>query len=443
MPKVEIAEIERRLNGCLSAKRLDECGRQQGLEQRRHRGIPTSGLVCSLVSSLGSRKIETLADLHRDFQAATGSSVNYKPFYEKLDKRGFGRVMQAVFENIVAGLTPRILRPAKSSPLGWFDDVIIQDGTSVGLHRELRHVFPSRFTKVHPAGAELHVTMSLSRQAPTKVQIAPDAVGETQFLPAPGTLRNKLLLADRGYRGLGYLSEVDCAGGFFAVRINSKANPVVMRVLSGSRRMRQQVGKRLDEALAKAAKKECADLIVRFLATNERDECTYRLVVKRLHHPRIDHKHADRWMRIVTNVSPQRLSRAQVLQVYRLRWQIELFFKELKSYANLRTFCTRKKAIVEGLFWASLCAAALKRYLTHACELNRQLAAISPRRVAMCAHTFLYPLLSMLIASDSPGLRSTLARAFEFLSVSARRSNPARERKHGLLALGLMSCSVP
>src|ERR1043166_3474050 len=86
MPKLEIAEIERRLNSCLGAKRLDECGRQQGLEQRRHRGIPTSGLVCSLLARLGSRKVETLADLHRDFQAANDSTVNYKPFYEKLDK---------------------------------------------------------------------------------------------------------------------------------------------------------------------------------------------------------------------------------------------------------------------------------------------------------------------------------------------------------------------
>jgi Transposase DDE domain len=443
MPKLEIAEIERRLNSCLSAARLDECGRQEGLEQRQNRGISTSGLVCSLLSSLGSRKVETLADLHRDFQAANESTVNYKPFYEKLDKRGFGRVMQAVFGSIVEGLTPPILRPKKSSPLGWVDDVIIQDGTSVTLHPALRQVFPSRFTKVHPAGAELHVTMSLWRQAPTRVQIAPDAVAETQFLPAPETLRNKLLLADRGYRGLGYLSEVDRAGGFFAVRISSKANPIVLRVLAGSRRMRQQVGKHLDEALANAAKKECADLIVKFPATQGREECTFRLVVKRLRNARIDHKHCDRWMRVVTNVSPQRLSSAQILQAYRLRWQIELFFKELKSYANLRTFCTRKKAIAEGLFWASLCAAALKRYLAHACELNRQIAAISPRRVAMCAHTFFYPILWMLAASDSRGLKLALARAFEFLSISARRSNPKRERKSGLLALGLASCGVP
>ena len=443
MPKLEIAEIERRLNSCLGAASLDECGRQQGLEQRQHRGIPTSGLVCSLLSSLGSREVETLADLHRDFQATRGSSVNYKPFYEKLDKSGFSRTMKAIFGDIVAGLTPPILRPAKSSPLGWLDDVIIQDGTSVGLHPALRHAFPSRFTKLHPAGAELHVTMSLWRQAPTKVQITPDSESELKFLPAPEELRNKLLLADRGYRGLGYLSEVDRAGGFFAVRMNSIANPIVVRVLSGSRRMRQQVGKRLDEALENAGKKECADLIVRFSARGERKECTYRLVVKRLHNPRIDHKHCDRWMRIVTNISPQRLSGAQILLAYRLRWQIELFFKELKSYANLRTFCTRKKAIAEGLFWASLCAAALKRYLAHACQLHRQIAAISSRRLAMCAHTFLNPILAVLVASDTRGLKPILARAFEFLSLSARRSNPDRERKRGLLALGLVPCGLP
>src|SRR5262245_19141180 len=124
MPKLEIAEIERKLNRCLGAGPLDECGRRHGLEKRRHRGIPTSALVASLLASLGTRKVETLADLHRDFQAANESSVNYKPFYEKLDKPGFTRVMQAVFSKILELLQLHVLATTRSSPLGAFDDVI-------------------------------------------------------------------------------------------------------------------------------------------------------------------------------------------------------------------------------------------------------------------------------------------------------------------------------
>jgi hypothetical protein len=392
--------------------------------------------VVSLLTSLGSRKIETLADLHRDFQAASASTVNYKPFYEKLDKPGFSRVMKAVFESILRQLTPKVIGPLKSSPLSGFDDVILHDGTSLSLHEGLRSAFPSRFTKCHPAGAALHVTMSLWQQAALKVQLAPDRESERRFLPSAASLKDKLLLADRGYDGLSYLSEVDQAGGSFAVRIRSHASPVIERVLSGSKHLRRHVGRRLDEALARAPKSECADLIVTFRPHGDRGPCTYRLIVERLRNPRKDHKHSDTWMRVLTNVGLERLSKSQVLLAYRLRWQIELFFKELKSYANLRRFCTRKKAIAEGLLWASLCTAALKRYFAHACQLNRCAAAISSRRVAMCAHTFLGEVLSLL-QTNSRQLQSTLERTFAFLSVSACRSNPTRERKRGLLTLNL------
>ena len=57
-----------------------------------------------------------------------------------------------------------------------------------------------------------------------------------------------------------------------------------------------------------------------------------------------------------------------ILQAYRLRWQVELLFNELKSYANLHKFSTAKETIAEGLIWASVCAAFLKRYIAHACQ---------------------------------------------------------------------------
>ena len=147
-------------------------------------------------------------------------------------------------------------------------------------------------------------------------------------------------------------------------------------------------------------------------------------------------------MRILTNVGPERLSTQQIQQAYRLRWQIELFFKELKSHANLQRFCTRKKTIAEGLLWASLCAAALKRYFAHACQLNRQIAAISSRRVAKCAHSFLSTILCLVLI-NSRQLSHALERTFAFLARNARRSDPLRERKSGLLSLSLLPREVP
>ena len=59
-------------------------------------------------------------------------------------------------------------------------------------------------------------------------------------------------------------------------------------------------------------------------------------------------------------------------------------FKEWKSYANLHAFDTQNPAIVEGLIWAAIGAAALKRFLAHTAQVVAGVDT-STRRTAMCA----------------------------------------------------------
>ena len=49
-------------------------------------------------------------------------------------------------------------------------------------------------------------------------------------------------------------------------------------------------------------------------------------------------------------------------------------FKEWKSHANLRAFSTAKTAIVEGLIWAAIVVAAVKRYLAHSAQIIAEVA---------------------------------------------------------------------
>ena len=81
-------------------------------------------------------------------------------------------------------------------------------------------------------------------------------------------------------------------------------------------------------------------------------------------------------MRLMTNLPREEFAHQDVLAVYRLRWQVELYFKELKSYANLHAFNTRKPHIAEGLIWASLCVPFLKRFFAHSCQKATARAAI-------------------------------------------------------------------
>jgi IS4 transposase len=59
---------------------------------------------------------------------------------------------------------------------------------------------------------------------------------------------------------------------------------------------------------------------------------------------------------LCTNLGRSTYPPPLVAKLYGFRWQIELLFKEWKSYANLREFDTANPNIAEGLIWARFAA---------------------------------------------------------------------------------------
>ena len=139
--------------------------------------------------------------------------------------------------------------------------------------------------------------------------------------------------------------------------------------------------------------------------------------------------------RLCTNLPRTPFSTGVVARLYRFRWQIELCFKEWKSYANLHQFDTANAHIAAGLIWASLCAAVLKRFLAHAAQRVGHGTAMSTRRVALCAHHILADLVAALLVGV--GLLCALRRGLGYLLANARRSNPDRDSRTGRLRAGL------
>ena len=64
-----------------------------------------------------------------------------------------------------------------------------------------------------------------------------------------------------------------------------------------------------------------------------------------------------KWVFIVTNLDRAELSISDVLQAYRLRWQIELLFKEVKSYGGWHRFNTKSITLVFSLILLSFIVA--------------------------------------------------------------------------------------
>jgi hypothetical protein len=139
---------------------------------------------------------------------------------------------------------------------------------------------------------------------------------------------------------------------------------------------------------------------------------------------------------LVSNLSRDEFTATEIGKLYRLRWQVELLFKECKSYNNLRGFQTSNASLQETLIYGSLIATTLKRFVTGCIERIFKVE-MSTMKVAKTTSVWWIEILSAVIKRRRKGLLNAVNSAFEFLRHNAKRSHPKRDRKTGLFQYGV------
>lgn len=425
---MEQHEASKLLSGfkqAFSEQTVTRIGRTTGY-QKCERIMTPMKMLMSLLSCFAGGQSTSLADVQRSFNALSTESIAYKPFHNQLSKPAFGRFMRELASHVLSTLVMEVLTPSRGGKLSEFGRVLLQDGSSFAVKDSLRQTYPGRFATVSPAAVELHVTWNLYRECIERVALTPDTFTEHAELPPADSLRGDLLLAGRVYFDRDYLRAIMAHGGHFLVRAQNGINPVIEAVNSGPRASRV-VGHTLKDVQGRLMKGRPNDLMVRWQVGSETFCC--RLVS-------YWNAQTRRFVHLTTNLPTARYDAGAVSQVYRLRWQIELLFKEWKSHANLREFSTAKPAIVEGLIWAAIVVAAIKRYLAHSVQVIAEVAT-STLRTAKCAWQVMPAIIAALLKSAPHRIRVAFTAAIDYLAVNARRAHPARDRRSGRLAVGL------
>lgn len=428
----------------LSDEALDGLARKVGFV-RRQRLVTAASVVWAMVVALGGQPVEFISDVLRTLNAREGWMLRYKPFWDRLAKPAFPQFMRLVFEEMCRELSVRVLEREAGSAAAQFSAILIDDGSSFAVADGLRAAFPGRFTKIKPAAVELHAHMDLLSGNLERVTIAPDKEAERQFVPPAESLpRRSLTLRDRGYIDVSYFEGLASAGAYMICRATQVLNPTIVRVLHGMSRTeaRRWRGMPLQE-LRKVMPRRDLELLVAWPRPKGRT-IELRLVIRYIPPGKGSPKRvrakgktkrkstSESWTWLLTNVPPS-VSAQTVGQLYRLRWQIELVFKDWKSYANLHALQSEQRHIVEGFIWASLCAAFLKRTLAHWAQLltKRQ---ISTRLAAMAgAHV-----VSLLAVWARSGFRpKQLDALLTFLLGNALPTHPERQARSPATIVGL------
>ena len=399
----------------------------------RQRNINPLDFILSLIAALGGDgNSTTQADLHRKFNELTGLNVTYRSWASQAKKDALPSLILWLWVQCLEIFSRKVMAFDESSPFSEFEHILIQDGSSQAVYDALKDAFPGRFSKVSPAAVELHTTMDLLSDNLVRVQLTEDTRSERACLPPlPSSLAYVLMLIDAGYFELQFFAAVDDREGSFLCKAPQSINPLILNaVREDGKSLNRYKGKKLKEVLSRFPKKQCLDLDVEW---PDFKGWVFRLVVRW-------NDKKQKWAFIVTNLNRAEFTLCEVLQAYRLRWQIELIFKEIKSYSGWHRFNTKSATLVFSLILLSFVVVTMKRYLAHAVQANLlesgAIEEISTHKI-MKSGTHLFGNVISAMMNRGKSLISDISALLSFWESNARREHTARDGTTGRTRLGL------
>lgn len=414
--------ITKKLKQVLSEKKLNRLGKEIGFTQRE-RNITVFQLVIAMICALGEKDTRYLSDILRYFNHLTRQSIKYKPFHNQLSKVALAELMKTVAHKVFSVWINDVLRYNKSH-FSQFNKVIIQDGSSFAVKDGLSNVWPGRFKKISPAAVELHATINLHSGSFEQATITPDTFSERAEMPAVDDLKNCLFLADRGYYSSDFILKLDETGGYYVLRAKGLKRALVHQAIQcDGKRLVKRKQPQLSKLQSQLPKKQWVDMDVEINGELVRLIAVWSPKEKR-------HTY------LVTNLNRQEFSALEITQIYRMRWQVELLFKECKSYNSLHGFNTEKATLQESLIWASLISMTLKRFITGSIEHLFKIE-MSSMTVSKTTVVWWYGILEAIVQKRRKALVNRVTDACDFLKENARRAHSKRDRKSGILQYGL------
>jgi len=359
--------IRQQLASLISTRMLNLLAEYAGMTKRRRKVNPVA-LFWTIVLGFGTGRQRTLAGLRRSFQKCTGARLVPSSFYDRFTPE-LARFFRLVVGELLSGI--ETANSQLHGVLASFRDVILTDSTLVRLHDMLEKRFPACRTNHTRASAKLHVVMSVTGRGLRSLKITSGRQHDGPVFTVGRWVKDRLLLFDLGYYRYQLFDRIDQQGGYFISRLKENANPVITAVLGGGGTQGLPlVGQRLQDVVHRL-RREQLDLTIRVefrrrarYGVRSGADRAFRLVGVRDAETGSYHLY-------VTNIPPERLTAPQVAAVYGARWQIELLFKEMKSYYRLEDMPSRKPHVVETLLLASVVTMLASRRLLRAVQGKR------------------------------------------------------------------------
>lgn len=239
------------------------------------------------------------------------------------------------------------------------------------LDRPLRLVDASSITLPRSEGTDwrLHVAYDPHRAGFSAIELTEASEGES--LKRQAVTAGAIYVGDRGYAHAGGLRHVYDGGADFVVRIGfrqlrlRRLDGEAFDLLAALRELSGEWGE-FEVLLLDGLEPSYAGLPCRLIArrkppeqvAEQRRRMAQRAREKSTRPPSAERLEAAEWLIVLTSLAPSETAE-QVLELYRLRWQVELAFKRVKSLGHIDRLPAKDKKLARSWLYANLIAALL------------------------------------------------------------------------------------
>lgn len=355
--------VEQSVRALLDPDRIQGIAEDLRAVQRvrvHHAGLVVSAFVLSAFE--GSRDTQgRILDAWTTYRALGGKDSSETSF--RTCAHRLVPVFRELLRRAMERMANRVERRALRGRLERFADVLVPDGCAFKLANALAASFKGTG---QAAEFKLHAVYSIGSSGLVDVHSTAGSVHDNDgFHPAKWE-RNALYIWDLGYNDHERFIDAALAGAIPLQRMKANANPIVIASYGPTghpRELRDEDGKRLrlNDAceFGFVHKQSVLDLDVQLRDKN------HRSFVARVVCVPCDGE--DRYY--LTMLPRESFTAHDVAELYRLRWEIELFFRTLKGAVRLdEVRRLTNKASLEIAIHASLLAAMLSRDIYDAFE---------------------------------------------------------------------------
>ena len=392
---------------------------------QRQRKVEMPALVeATIAAVLPTQGAQTTA--YANYISLTGQRLAPSAFYDRFSDE-FAELMREVAMRGVAAVRELAPSDRRFSDFGvlleQFSDVQVVDATQ----HIVRRLAPDAGRKSRP-GIKWHSLISLKDGLPVAEEITSRYVADVRALPDGALQSGTLTLMDLGYTDYGLFIDAIERDAHFLSRLKENGNPVIVKVHIGEGEHKKLRGMRLNEVVRGRRGQDPAgflgldrgviDLDVR-LEKGERSAIARAVAVN-------GPEGELRWY--LTNVERDVLSPKDIANAYRLRWSVELFFKQLKSGAGLNAVLSGRRSAVTALLYAKLIAVCLARLLELSLEKKNGRNATTQLALVIALTRCAPLLLSMMMSARGVTLKQLEERIMIIAETTARSRSQRRER---------------